>query len=75
MIYFVIYIIIAILVCMTLTIKDYLEVKDIFGDAPIFKLIEPKDFIKDNLVKGTIWPLYFCYVILGIVITFICSKL
>ena len=75
MIYFVIYVIIAILACMILTIKDYLEFKDIFGRAPIFKLIESKDFIKDNLVKGAIWPLYFCYVILRIIITFICSKL
>lgn len=65
----------AVLVCTTLVIKDYIEVKNVFGHAFIFKLIKPTDFIKNNLLKAAIWPLYFCYVVFGVIITFICSKL
>lgn len=75
MTYFIIYVIISIIICIFLTTKDYAEAKDIFGDAPLFNLIEPTDFLKDNLIKSVIWPLYLCYVILGLIIKFICYKM
>ena len=75
MIYIILYIVAAIIVCIVLTLKDYNDFKDIFGRTRLFNFIEPSDFLKDNLIKSAIWPLYLCYIILRIIINFLCSKL